>query len=39
MKIFRNLTLALIAFAVLAGTVVPASAAHHRHHHAHHHRR
>jgi hypothetical protein len=37
MKIFRNLTLALIAFAVLAGSVVPASAA--RHHHHHHHRR
>jgi hypothetical protein len=38
MKIFRNLTLALIAFAFLAGTVVPASAVHHHHHH-HHHRR
>ena len=36
MKI-RNLFLAVIAFVVLAGSVVPANAAgHHRHHHHHH---
>jgi hypothetical protein len=39
MKMFRNLLLALIAFTVVAGSVVPANAAvrHHRRHH--HHRR
>jgi hypothetical protein len=38
MKMFRNLLLALIAFTVVAGSVVPANAAgrHHRgHHHGH----
>jgi hypothetical protein len=37
MKIFRNLVLAVFAFAVLAGTVVPANAAARHHHRAHHH--
>ena len=34
MKMVRNVLLALIAFTVLAGSVVPANAAvrHHRHH-------
>jgi hypothetical protein len=36
MKI-RNLLLAVIAFVVLAGSVVPANAAGHRHHHKGHH--
>jgi hypothetical protein len=38
MKMFRNLLLAVIAFTVLAGSVVPANAAvhHHRTHHRHH---
>ena len=37
MKMFRNLLLALIAFTVVAGSVVPANAAgrHHRSHHHH----
>jgi hypothetical protein len=37
MKLFRNLLLALIAFTVVAGSVVPANAAvrHHRRHHHH----
>jgi hypothetical protein len=38
MKMFRNLLLALIAFTVVAGSVVPANAAT-RHHHKIHHRR
>ena len=39
MKI-RNVMLAVIAFVVLAGSVVPANAMarHHRHHHHHNHR-
>jgi len=36
MKI-RNLLLAVLAFVVLAGSVVPANAASHRRHHGHHH--
>ncbi|MGA2897716.1 MAG: hypothetical protein ABSE27_08995 [Acidobacteriaceae bacterium] len=37
MKLLRNLLLALFAFTVLAGSVVPASAAAVHHHRAHHH--
>ena len=37
MKMVRNLLLALIAFTVLAGSVVPANAAAVRHHKKHHH--
>jgi hypothetical protein len=38
MKIVRNVLLALVAFTVLAGSVVPANAAvrHHHRHHRHH---
>ena len=37
MKMVRNVLLALVAFTVLAGSVVPANAAvHHRKHHKHH---
>jgi hypothetical protein len=38
MKI-RAFVLALLAFAVLAGSVVPANAATHRHHKKHHHKK
>jgi hypothetical protein len=37
MKMLRNLLLALFAFTVLAGSVVPANAAIFHHHRAHHH--
>jgi hypothetical protein len=37
MKLLRNLLLALFAFTVLAGSVVPASAAGVHHHRAHRH--
>jgi hypothetical protein len=38
MKLIRNFLLALIVFAALAGSVIPANAAghHHKHHHHHH---
>jgi hypothetical protein len=39
---YRKLLLALVAFAFLAGTVVPANAAgrgHHKKHHFHHHKK
>jgi len=35
----RAAILALVAFFVLAGSVVPAQARHHRRHHRHHHQR
>jgi hypothetical protein len=37
MKMFRNIALALIAFTVVAGAVIPANAAghHHKRHHGH----
>jgi len=35
----RNFVLALVAFAFLAGTVVPANAAGHHHKKAHHHKK
>jgi hypothetical protein len=38
MKMFRNVLLALIAFTVAAGAVVPANAAAARHHGKHHRR-
>ena len=37
MKMFRNLLLAVIAFTVVAGSVVPANAAMRHHHRARHH--
>ncbi len=36
---FRTLLLAVLAFTVLAGSVVPANAATHKHHKKHHHKK